>query len=194
MTMGTRIKQARLHAGLSQNQLAEQLDVSRQAVSRWERDAAHPSTENLMRLSACLDVSAETLLPDRHENAASSKRRICTRLLLALLALVLAGTLYIYSRPVKWDAGACGGGFSTVVFDRYAVQLTDRFLENEPNLRSAKPIRGTHEASWSGKSIFLQFDVFCETTAGEAVVYRLHFTGKRVWIETYRWSGGSVEL
>ena len=38
MTYGTRIKQAREDLRLTQEQLAEQLDVSRQAVSKWEAE------------------------------------------------------------------------------------------------------------------------------------------------------------
>lgn len=42
--------------GLSQFNLAEQLGVSRQAVSKWEAGASKPSTENLKTLSALYDV------------------------------------------------------------------------------------------------------------------------------------------
>ena len=42
--------------GLSQFNLAEQLGVSRQAVSKWEAGASKPSTENLETLAALYDV------------------------------------------------------------------------------------------------------------------------------------------
>ena len=42
--------------GLSQFNLAEQLGVSRQAVSKWEAGASKPSTENLKTLAALYDV------------------------------------------------------------------------------------------------------------------------------------------
>ena len=42
--------------GLSQLNLAEQLGVSRQAVSKWEAGASKPSTENLKTLAALYDV------------------------------------------------------------------------------------------------------------------------------------------
>ena len=41
MTVGERIQQLRKAAGLSQEQLAEQLDVSRQSVSKWELNDAN---------------------------------------------------------------------------------------------------------------------------------------------------------
>ena len=52
----------RTKKGLSQEQLAERLYVTRQAVSRWENGETVPNTETLKRLSAVLDVSINTLL------------------------------------------------------------------------------------------------------------------------------------
>ena len=52
----------RTRRGLSQEQLAERLYATRQAVSRWENGETVPNTETLKRLSAVLDVSINTLL------------------------------------------------------------------------------------------------------------------------------------
>ena len=41
MTFGEKLQKLRARAGLSQDQLAELLDVSRQAVSKWEREVSH---------------------------------------------------------------------------------------------------------------------------------------------------------
>lgn len=49
---------------LSQIQLAEMMNVSRQAVSRWEVGASVPSTDNLKYLGKLYDVSLEYLLHD----------------------------------------------------------------------------------------------------------------------------------
>ena len=54
--------------GLSQFNLAEQLGVSRQAVSKWESGASAPSTTNLMALAKVFDVSAEELLKKTQKN------------------------------------------------------------------------------------------------------------------------------
>ncbi len=48
--------------GLSQDQLAEKVFVTRQAVSRWETGETVPSTETLKQLSRLFDVSINTLL------------------------------------------------------------------------------------------------------------------------------------
>ena len=60
MTYGSRIKQAREDLRMTQEQLAEQLDISRQAVSKWEADLSRPTLEKLDRLSEILDIPPET--------------------------------------------------------------------------------------------------------------------------------------
>ena len=50
MDIGTRIRELRLERGLSQEALAEQLGVSRQAVTKWESGASAPSTAKLLEL------------------------------------------------------------------------------------------------------------------------------------------------
>ena len=54
--------QLRTTTGLSQEQLAEQVFVTRQAVSRWETGETTPNTETLKLLSKLYDVSINTLL------------------------------------------------------------------------------------------------------------------------------------
>ena len=56
------IREYRTKAGLSQEQLAEKVFVTRQAVSRWETGETTPNTETLKLLSRLFDVSVNTLL------------------------------------------------------------------------------------------------------------------------------------
>lgn len=56
------IARLRAKAGLSQDELAEKVFVTRQAVSRWENGETIPNTETLKLLSRVLDVSINTLL------------------------------------------------------------------------------------------------------------------------------------
>ena len=51
MTLGQRIQELRKRAGLTQEQLAEQLGVTRQAVSKWESDNGVPELDALIALS-----------------------------------------------------------------------------------------------------------------------------------------------
>ncbi len=59
--MVKKISLARRARGYSQEALAEQCGVSRQAVSRWEQEAAYPETEKLSLLSQALDLSLDEL-------------------------------------------------------------------------------------------------------------------------------------
>lgn len=62
MTLGEKLKSARKIAGLTQEQLAEKLLVSRQAITKWEADRGMPDIENLKSLSQLLGVSIDYLL------------------------------------------------------------------------------------------------------------------------------------
>ena len=65
MTLGEKIQELRRRYGMSQDALAERLEVSRQAVSKWERDEAVPETDKIIRISQVFGVSTDYLLrPD----------------------------------------------------------------------------------------------------------------------------------
>ena len=64
MKLGEKLQQLRRQSGLSQEQLAAQLTVSRQAVSKWELDETMPDTENVIQLSRLFGVSCDYLLRD----------------------------------------------------------------------------------------------------------------------------------
>lgn len=62
MTTGEKISECRKKMGLTQEQLANTLGVTRQAVSRWESDLAFPETDNLTRMCRLFGVSCDWLL------------------------------------------------------------------------------------------------------------------------------------
>ena len=65
MSVGERIAELRKGASLSQGDLAKALDVSRQAVSKWENDQSNPDVMNLIALSDILDTDIEYLATGR---------------------------------------------------------------------------------------------------------------------------------
>lgn len=65
MSIGERITQLRTQKKLSQGQLAEALDVSRQAISKWENDQTSPDTLHLIKLADVLDTEVEFLATGR---------------------------------------------------------------------------------------------------------------------------------
>ena len=62
MRLGERLKEYRNQEGLSQEQLAEKLNVSRQAVTKWENDKGIPDIDNLIVISDELNLSLDELL------------------------------------------------------------------------------------------------------------------------------------
>ena len=62
MTLGQNLQAARKAKGLSQETLAEQIGVSRQALGKWEKDTALPGLDNLQAAAQVLGVSVDTLL------------------------------------------------------------------------------------------------------------------------------------
>ncbi len=105
MTYGTCIKQAREDLRLTQEQLAEQLDISRQAVSKWEADLSRPTREKLDKLSEILDIPPETWAQIDAKMEAANKPPDTSRpwkiatAALAAVCLVLAVCLAVSLRP-----------------------------------------------------------------------------------------------
>ncbi len=67
MKLGEKIARCRKQAGLSQEELANRLELSRQAVSRWETGAAVPDTEKVVELSRLFHVTTDYLLLEERE-------------------------------------------------------------------------------------------------------------------------------
>ena len=69
MTIGQKIYESRKKAGMTQEELADRLGVSRQAVSKWESDIAYPETDKLVELCRLFSLSADELLLDAREES-----------------------------------------------------------------------------------------------------------------------------
>lgn len=109
MKLPEKIVTLRKSRGLSQEALAEQLGISRQAISRWEQGSAQPDAGNLFQLSRLFQVSADYLLDDALDQppqpAASPtadplKKRRLAGIILAAAGLLGNLVIYILSRAV----------------------------------------------------------------------------------------------
>lgn len=87
MTLGERLKEYRSRKGLTQEKVAEYMDVSRQAVTKWENDQTTPTIDNLIALSTLYDVPLEELAGTK--NKISPKENIILRTNLTLIAIIL---------------------------------------------------------------------------------------------------------
>lgn len=64
MTLGQKLRKIRSKFGLSQEQLAEVINVSRQAITKWENDGGLPDVSNLQEISEVFGVTVDYLLND----------------------------------------------------------------------------------------------------------------------------------
>lgn len=106
MTFSEKLITLRAGRGWSQERLAEELGVTRQAVGRWEKVAGLPDSVGLTRLAAVFDVAPEWLLDEAAPDKPEPRRRGRARLewfdYLAL-ALFVLGTVAWYSAQ-SWIA------------------------------------------------------------------------------------------
>jgi len=118
MTLGQRISHYRKNLGISQEELGARLDVSRQAVSKWETDAAVPDMENLLSLAREFNISVAELTATPQPQAEPAQMSVPQKkrrnslmtviiILCLLLALTLPLTVIFITRIVfdKTDAG-----------------------------------------------------------------------------------------
>ena len=86
MTLGEKLSKLRKENNYTQEQLADVLGVSRQAISKWESNLTYPETDKLIRLSELFSCSLDYLLKDKEEtdkktpsHEESPSFRICLR-------------------------------------------------------------------------------------------------------------------
>ena len=68
MTLGDKLAKLRKENNFTQEQLANELGISRQAISKWESDLTYPETDKLIRISELFHCSLDYLLKDTVEN------------------------------------------------------------------------------------------------------------------------------
>ena len=75
MTTGEKITAERNKLGLTQQQFAEEMGVTRQAVSRWEGDISFPETEKLAKMSRLFGCSIDYLIKYGAERGGEESRK-----------------------------------------------------------------------------------------------------------------------
>lgn len=104
MALSENIKTRRKALKMSQEYVAEQLDISRQAVAKWEAGKSEPTTENLVKLAALFEMSVSELVEPENiaEAEAARQEQECER---QHNARMLSGRFFAY---IFVDAGAMG--------------------------------------------------------------------------------------
>lgn len=113
MTLSEKIYELRRQSGMSQEELAERLKVSRQSISRWENGSAQPDASNLSQLAKLFNVTADYLINEEYNSDTDvpivknteiqAKKKILKILgaCITLFGLIGNFVIYILSRFVK---------------------------------------------------------------------------------------------
>ena len=198
MTIGTRIQTLRTQKGYTQEYLANQLGISRQAVHKWEKNETRPDTDNLILLAEILGTTVEYIaVGDIKSNNNKKSIPLWIKYMFVIIVTAVitfaATVLYIANQPVSFDAGACGGGFATAVYDQYA----DRLIEDnyfyltrdikDKDVVNISPVRETRDVKYEGKAIYMSFDIVYTFSDFSSKNKKISFVGERKWIQNYKW-------
>ena len=104
--LSEKLYKLRKNSGLSQEQLAEKINVSRQAISKWESGTAVPESEKLVTISNYFGVSVDYLLKDEEEkgigtdSSVEEKTKMIAGIIICIagiVSMIIWGLLSIFS-------------------------------------------------------------------------------------------------
>ncbi|MCI6054237.1 helix-turn-helix domain-containing protein [Dysosmobacter sp.] len=114
MSLGTNISRLRAEKHLSQGDLAELLDVSRQSVSKWETDGSVPDLDKLVKLSRVFDVTLDELVTG--EAPAAAQPAAAPQSFHGYSGGKIAGTILLCMAFLAVLVGTVAGGRLTGLF------------------------------------------------------------------------------
>ncbi len=88
-SIGETIASLRKQKGMTQNELAEKMNVTDKAVSKWERDLSCPDINAISKLADILDVSVEELLKAKTKENSNTKIKDLINLIFKAVALAM---------------------------------------------------------------------------------------------------------
>ena len=202
MTLGERISELRKERKYSQEYIAHELEISRQAVYKWEKDLSSPDTAHLIKLAELFGVSVEYLATGKTEKQTSEKpsentiKKSCKKrsklfkatvsILYVFCFILISSVLFIATRPVSWDSGACSGGFEKYVWDIYRDELFEKYKAGADSYNTnAKLIEESWDVAYDGRTIVFFFDVEVVSQDGIKQTEHIHIKGKRIWTMKY---------
>ena len=115
MTFGEKLKKLRGDNGMTQEELAEQIFVTRTAISKWETDKGYPSIDSLKEQSKLFGVSIDELISDSDVENKKLLDEKHTRKMY-LIAIGCFGNRTIYT---------IDGVFTNIVFGNFQFALRD---------------------------------------------------------------------
>lgn len=104
MDLGTKIKVQREKKNWSQQELADQIHISRQSISKWEQNKAIPSITNIVMMSNLFNISLDELMKDdeilvkkmdAQMKIARSLRNIMISVLIAFVLFIIIASFHV---------------------------------------------------------------------------------------------------
>jgi transcriptional regulator with XRE-family HTH domain len=145
MKLQDKIAQIRKERGLSQEDLAEQLGISRQAVAKWESGSSYPDVDNLIALSSIFQISIDSMLKAEEDGCSSfrpKEKRILSDAAVAFLCKAKKETYAGESnrveacRPGSYDYRYSEGEY--IYYDSYFGG--ERFVGEEVLYEESQPV------------------------------------------------------
>ena len=87
--IGETIASLRKEKGMTQSELAEKMNVTDKAVSKWERNLSCPDIKTISKLANILGVSVEDLLKSKNQNYSTTRIKDLTNLIFKVVALAM---------------------------------------------------------------------------------------------------------
>lgn len=201
MTLGERISELRKERNYSQEYIAHELEISRQAVYKWEKDLSSPDTIHLIKLAEVFGVSVEHLVTGKSEktiieNKTESKAekiikkrsnvfKISISIISVVLVFMVSFATFIGTRTVSFDSYACSGGFRTHIWNKYKDTLFEKYKSGFDDDNTRKIIEDSNSVIFKDKTIVFFFDVAVTDKNGNKWTDYVHIRGKRIWREKY---------
>lgn len=88
-SIGETIASLRKKKGMTQNELAEKMNVTDKAVSKWERDLSCPDVNTISKLADVLDTSVDELLQAKNKEYSNSKLKDLINVILKAVAIAM---------------------------------------------------------------------------------------------------------
>ena len=120
MKIGVKLKEARLQAGLTQENVAEEIQVTRQTISNWENEKSFPDIVSVIKLSTLYNISLDKLLKGDEEmiehlekstNIVKSNQKLIIAIIanvMMIIAFILFNGLIISNQYLIMGGSALG--------------------------------------------------------------------------------------
>lgn len=135
-SIGETIATLRKQKGMTQNELAEKMNVTDKAVSKWERDLSCPDVNTISKLANILDVSVEELLKAKKKDEPNTKIKDLINLIFKAVALAMGIAVVVLNILNQIDVKS-----SIVMLGIGIVCISIYLLDNKENNSKSIDVR-----------------------------------------------------